>query len=194
MVLVTALSRLKGKRMKGIIFTSFNDMVEQKIGIAVWEQLLDAVKPESEGVYTSIEDFPDGELLEMLWELSTITGTPVFELLKAFGQFLFHTLAVKHSVFVEAEPDFLSFLKSIEDVIHKEVKKLYPNPNLPSLKWEQPDERSLIIYYRSPRKLCHLADGLIKGAAEQYKVDYELEHDPCMHDGSDHCRLTIKLK
>lgn len=179
--------------MKGIVFTTFNDMVEQEIGIEVWEKILDTVKPESAGIYTSVEDFPDEELIRMVSELSMITDTPVVELIKAFGQYLFHTLALKHPVFIEDEPDFIEFLKSIEDVIHKEVKKLYPNPNLPTLKWEQPDPASLIMFYTSPRKLCHLADGLIRGAAEKYKVDYTFSHDVCMHDGHENCEFKIRL-
>ena len=180
--------------MKGIVFTTFNDMVEQEIGIDAWEKILDAVKPESQGIYTSVEDFPDSELFAMVGELSEITGTPVMELVKAFGQYLFHALAMKHPVFVEEKPNFLDFLKSIEDVIHKEVKKLYPNPNLPSLRWEQADDTSLTLFYQSPRKLCHLADGLIKGAAKQYDVDFTMDHAVCMHDGHDHCRFDIKIQ
>ena len=180
--------------MKGIIFTTFNDMVEQQVGIEVWDQILDSVNPDSGGVYTAVEDFPDSELFDMVQELSDRTGQPVLDLVKAFGQYLFHVLAVKHAVFVEDKPDFIEFLKSVEDVIHKEVEKLYPNPNLPSLEWEQLSESSLVLYYKSPRKLCHLADGLIKGAAEHYGVDYTLEHEVCMHDGSDHCRFVVSLK
>jgi hypothetical protein len=77
---------------------------------------------------------------------------------------------------VNEQPEFLEFLKSIEDVIHKEVKKLYHNPNLPTLDWEQEDDRSLDLYYRSPRKLCGLAEGLIRGAAQRYEVEYNLTH------------------
>lgn len=179
--------------MKGIVFTTFNDMVEKEIGIDTWDALLEAVNPESKGIYTSVEDFPDEELFAMVAELSERTGTPVTELLKAFGQYLFHVLAIKHGVFVEEEPTFLGFLKSIDGVIHKEVEKLYPNPNLPKLDWEQESQDTLILHYRSPRKLCHLADGLIKGAAERYQVQLTMTHDPCMHDGSDHCRFHIKL-
>jgi len=180
--------------MKGIIFTTFNDMVEQKVGIDVWEKILATVNPESEGIYTSVEDFPDEELIAMVEELSEETGTPVIELIFAFGQYLFHTLTIRHSVFVETQPDFLSFLKSIEDVIHREVEKLYPNPNLPSLAWQQPDGNSLIMNYHSPRKMCHLAVGLIRGAAEHYQVEYTLEHAPCMLDGAESCQFHIKLR
>jgi len=179
--------------MKGIVLTTFNDMIEQEVGIDVWEQILESVKPASGGVYTSVEDFPDEELFSMVTELSRITGTPPMELVNAFGQYLFHVLAVKHSVFIDESPDFLEFLKSVEDVIHKEVKKLYPNSNLPSLKWEQSDERSLTLFYRSPRKLCFLADGLIRGAAKQYGVKYSIDHATCMHDGDEHCRFDIQL-
>lgn len=180
--------------MKGVVFTTFNDMVEKNIGIDVWDTILDAVNPESQGIYTSVEDFPDEELIAMVTKLSELTGTPVLELVTAFGQYLFHALAMKHPVFVDEKNDFLEFLKSIEDVIHKEVKKLYPNPNLPSLEWEQPEPDALIMIYKSPRKLCHLADGLIRGAAEKYGVEYSFNHACCMHDGHDHCRFEIKLK
>lgn len=179
--------------MKGIVFTTFNDMVEQKIGIDVWDAVLEAVNPESQGIYTAVEDFPDDELFSMITELSDRTGTPAIELVRAFGQYLFHALAVKHAIFVQQKPDFLEFLKSIDDVIHREVEKLYQNPNLPSIKWEQSDSKSLTLFYRSPRKLCHLAEGLIKGAAEHYGVEYTLRHDVCMHRGSDHCRFDITL-
>jgi len=179
--------------MKGIVFTTFNDMVEKEIGIETWDAILESVNPESEGIYTSVEDFPDEELFAMISDLSTRTGTPVIELLKSFGQYLFHVLAMKHSIFVEEESSFLGFLKSIDGVIHKEVEKLYPNPSLPTLSWEQEDESTLELHYRSPRKLCHLADGLIKGAAERYQVEFTMTHTPCMHEGSDHCCFHIKL-
>ena len=179
--------------MKGIVFTTFNDMVEKEAGIDVWESVLAAVDPESGGIYTAVEDFPDSELMSMVAELSRQIDTPQTELIEAFGEYLFHALTTKHPAFADEEPDFLNFLKSIDDVIHKEVKKLYQNPNLPSLKWEQPDPQTLIIFYRSPRKLCALAVGLIRGAAEHYDVNFELNHNLCMHSGEDYCRLLIKV-
>jgi hypothetical protein len=179
--------------MKGIVFTTFNDMVEQKIGIDMWESLLETVKPESGGVYTSIEDFPDQELLGMVTELSNKTGTPVVDLVNAFGQYLFHALAFKHSVFTDEKPDLMGFLKSIENVIHKEVRKLYQNPNLPSIQWEQTQKDKLILHYHSPRMLCHLAEGLIKGAAEHYETKINISQSACMHNGADRCTFLIEL-
>ncbi|MFK7865530.1 MAG: heme NO-binding domain-containing protein [Pseudohongiellaceae bacterium] len=179
--------------MKGIVFTTFNDMVEQKIGIDMWESLLESVKPDSGGIYTSIEDFPDQELLDMVTELSKKTNTPAEVLVNAFGQYLFHALAFKHSVFTDEKPDLMEFLKSIESVIHKEVRKLYQNPNLPSIEWEQPTENHLTLYYHSPRKLCHLAEGLIKGAAEHYETKVDIAQTACMLDGAERCIFEIEI-
>ncbi len=178
--------------MKGVIFTAFNDMVEQKIGLSMWEELLAAVNPESGGVYTSLEDFPDQEFLDMVLGLSEKTGQPMEALVAAFGQYLFHVLAFKHSVFTENKPNLMDFLKSIESVIHKEVMKLYENPNLPTIEWEQTDESVLTLYYQSPRKLCHLASGLIRGAAEHYQTTIELSELQCMHDGAQKCTFVVK--
>lgn len=180
--------------MKGIVFTTFNDMVEQKIGIEMWESLLESVKPESEGIYTSVEDFPDQELFDMVAELSLKTGTPVPELIKSFGQYLFHALAFKHSVFTEEKSDLIEFLKSIESVIHKEVRKLYQNSNLPTIEWEQTQDKSITLHYHSPRKLCHLADGLIRGAAEHYETSITLTETACMHDGAEKCTFIVNIK
>jgi len=87
----------------------------------------------------------------------------------------------------------MEFLKSIESVIHKEVRKLYQNPNLPGIEREQPAEGTLILYYHSPRKLCHLADGLIMGAAEHYKAEINMFQNTCIHDGAQRCTFLIKV-
>ncbi len=178
--------------MKGIVFTAFNDMVEQKIGLGMWEELLESVNPSSGGIYTSVEDFPDQELLNMVQALSERTGQSPEELITAFGQYLFHVLAFKHAVFTSAKPNLMEFLKSIESVIHKEVKKLYENPNLPTIEWEQAASDELTLYYHSPRMLCHLASGLIRGAAEHYQTSIELTEPHCMHNGADRCTFIVK--
>jgi hypothetical protein len=39
--------------MQGSIFTSFSEMVIEKMGMAVWNDLLAKVRPTSEGIYTN---------------------------------------------------------------------------------------------------------------------------------------------
>lgn len=179
--------------MKGAVFIAFNQMIESQAGIDVWERLLDEVDPDSGGIYTSVEDFPDEELFALVTKLSEISGKPVPDLVESFGCYLFSFLNEKYPVFTESEPNFIGFLKSIDGVIHKEVRKLYENANLPTLDYKEETESSIVMRYRSPRKLCVLAEGLIRGAAVYYDVKYSLDHETCLHKGDDCCTFRIAL-
>jgi hypothetical protein len=94
-------------------------------------------------------------------------------------------------MFVDAESDLFGFLKSIEPVIHLEVQKLYTEANLPTIDCANGGNNRLVMNYRSPRKLCILAEGLIQGAATYYQTPIKIDHDVCMHRESDHCELSI---
>jgi len=177
--------------MKGAVFIAFNQMIEDVMGIDQWEQLLHDVQPGSDGVYISVEEYPDAELFSMVAYLSEKTGTPVEVLVESFGHYLFSVLNKKYPIFSSQQEDFFDFVESIDGVIHREVRKLYDSPSLPSISCEREGQHILHVTYRSPRKLCFLAEGLIRGAARHYDVDYQLTHDTCMHKGSDHCLLTI---
>ena len=179
--------------MKGAVFIAFNQMVEDNISIDIWEQLLTETQSESGGVYTSIDDYKDEELFAFVGKLSEIVDVPVETLVEQFGHYLFSALNGKYPIFSQQQPDFFSFIKSIDEVIHKEVRKLYDNPNLPTLECEDVDEKTLLVKYYSPRKLCLLAEGLIRGAAQHYKTEYTLEHEVCMHKGADQCLLRLSI-
>lgn len=177
--------------MKGIVFTSFNEMIEEEMGMTVWERILKEVNPESLGVYTAVEDYDDQELFDLVHALSEITDIPVNDLVKYYGNYLFTVLIKKYPIFVENIDDYFQFLESIDNVIHKEVEKLYVSPNLPKLTCKKIDDKTLHMKYESPRKLCQLAEGLIKGAADYYSEEYLLAHNKCMHDGNDYCEFII---
>lgn len=178
--------------MKGIVFTTFNEMIEDEMGITVWERILKEVNPDSLGIYTAIEDYDDQELFDLVTKLSEITNISVNDLVQYYGNYLFSVLIKKYPMFVENTDDYFQFLESIDGVIHKEVEKLYINPNLPKLTCKKIDESTLHMKYESPRKLCHLAEGLIKGAAAHYSENYFLTHSNCMHDGHDYCEFIIR--
>jgi len=179
--------------MKGAVFIAFNEMIESTTSINVWEQLLDRVQPNSGGIYTSVEDYPDEELFALVEALSDITDTPANVLVEAFGKSLFESLNSKYPQFSAQEKTFFDFIKSIDGTIHKEVNKLYTNACLPSIQCEQTSENELILFYSSPRKLCILAEGLIAGAAQYYNVNCSISHPVCMHKGADKCQLILTL-
>lgn len=178
--------------MKGMVFTMLNDLVESQFGIDTWDDLIDETQPESGGIYTSVETYPDQELLAYVQALSTRTGIPQADLVRAFGKFVL-------GKFYEIHPEFFdqhtakSFLQSVHDVIHVEVKKLHPDVVLPEFTYEDAGENGLIMNYYSPRQLCHLAEGLIQGTSERFSQAITVAHDVCTHAGAEHCVLSLQF-
>ena len=106
--------------MKGVIFNILEEMVIEQCGLHAWNEVLNSQK--LEGVYTAGESYPDTELFALVNEISAKTDIPVENLVGAFGEFLFEQLAERYPIFIENKSDLRSFLKSVDSVIHMEVK------------------------------------------------------------------------
>ena len=65
----------------------------------------------------------------------------------------------------------------MDDYIHVEIRKLYPDAELPDFDCQAPDSCSLRMTYRSDRPIASLAEGLIRGCIAHYgqSVDVRIE-------------------
>lgn len=177
--------------MKGVVFNILEDMVTEQGGLLMWQKVLDKVGVD--GGYTAVATYSDDELFSIVGAVVEELGVPAEEVIGAFGTYMFGQLARRYPVFIESCDDLFSFLESIDSVIHLEVRKLMTETQLPSIDCTRSGETELLINYRSPRKLCLLAEGLIYGAAEQYGNQIKIEHPVCMHKGADHCDLRVSI-
>ena len=152
--------------MKGVVFTEFLGLVEEAFSADMVDDLIDATSPPSGGAYTAVGTYDHAEIVAMVVALSARSGIAVPDLLATFGRHLggrFHEL---YPVFFERASDIFSFLSSIDDVIHAEVRKLYPDAELPQFEDRMLDDDVMELVYRSPRRMDDLAVGLIERCAE----------------------------
>lgn len=180
--------------MHGSIFTTFSEMVIEKMGMPQWNELIDKTQPESQGIYTIGEQYEDSELVNMVVALSEKTGLPAEQLIQAFGEYLFASLYESCPTDISKIKSLREFLLVIDAVIHVEVKRLHPNAYLPKFEYEDGKDGELIMYYSSKRKLCHASIGLIYGAAKQFEQTITISHPQCMHNGSERCKLVINFQ
>ncbi|OUR61553.1 guanylate cyclase [Colwellia sp. 39_35_sub15_T18] len=180
--------------MQGSVFTSFSDMVIEKMGIVTWNELLIKVKPCSKGIYTNAMLYQDSELMDLVTELSKKMKIEVEDLLRIFGGYLFIRLYNASPANLTKVDNLKDFLLIIDSVIHKEVKRVYPTAYLPTFDYAENAQGDLVMHYQSKRKLCHLAEGLILGAAEHFNQIITIQQQECMHNGADKCKLTISFK
>ena len=73
--------------MKGIIFTEFLELVEEKFGLELLEEVLDM--SEDEGIYTSVGSYDHKDLVKLIINLSKKTDIDAGSLQRVFGQSVF---------------------------------------------------------------------------------------------------------
>lgn len=164
--------------MKGVVFTEFAQLVEDKWGRDMMDDIIDAVDPPSGGGYCSVASYDFSELADLLAELSRRVAVPEAELLKVFGAHLASVFLKKYADFFNAHGNLFEFLKSVDDHIHVEVRKLYPDADLPVFRHQQIDDSRLMFYYQSERPLADLAEGLIRASAKHYQHEIEITRTP----------------
>lgn len=177
--------------MKGVVFNLLNDMVERKYGLEAWDALLSSTG--LDGIYVATESYPDAELYALVGAASEMTSIDAADLVREFGRHMIPSFVRQYPVFFRDGMRLKDFLLTIDQVVHVEVSKLFPDAGLPEFRYSDDAPDQLVMLYRSPRKLCGLAEGLIDGAASHFGEQYSLDHQVCMHHGDDHCELRLKF-
>jgi hypothetical protein len=178
--------------MKGIIFTEFMDLVEQKFGLEALDSLLaDSGDP---GIYTAVGSYDHRNLVKLIVQLSKKTGISPEELQRVFGQSVFHNLynTLPNNNSLQACKTSFQFIKLVEDYIHIEVKKLYPEANPPSFYFISESETELVFDYVSARCMSHVCLGLMEGCAEFFNEELSMSMNNVEDDGS-RVRFTVNL-
>lgn len=153
--------------MKGMVFTEFMDLVETHWSLDMVDTLISDSGVASGGAYTAVGTYPHEEIVALVQSLSRQTGLPVPELIRTFGQHLFKRFSQIYPRFFEGVEGSFAFLSGIEDIIHAEVRKLYPDAELPTFEVEQSPGR-MVLTYISNHPFPDLAQGLIEGCIAHY--------------------------
>lgn len=177
--------------MKGIIFILLEERIVEDHGHDAWDEILE--RAGVEGVYTTLGNYPYEAFLDLLQAAEPYTGTSGRDAQRWFGRHALHTFTQEHPHLFEPHDSTISFTKDLNEVIHPEVRKLYPEAPVPTFEVdEDPDEGDLLISYKSSRGLCSFAEGLIDGTADLYQEAVHIEQPACVHEGDDHCEILIR--
>ncbi|HAN96815.1 MAG TPA: hypothetical protein DCQ98_05005 [Planctomycetaceae bacterium] len=177
--------------MKGVVFTEFLDLVENRFGLETVERVLDAGQTATNGAYTAVGTYDHRELLRMVVQLATETGLPVSALVKAFGGHLFDVFRDGYPGVLESSRSTFEFLPSVEQAIHVEMRKLYPDAELPDFEYERSGDDSLTVVYRSSRPFADLAEGLIEACIRHYGDDLQVAREDLPPFDGTSARFTL---
>lgn len=153
--------------MKGLVFTEFLDHVDDAFGPEMVETVVSTSDLESGGAYTSVGTYKCSELAALIVSLSQTSGAAIDALVFGFGVHLADSFYAQHPEFFKTN-SFFDFVESVDNRIHVEVKKLYPDADLPRFLTVSRSPSELVIDYVSQNSLEVLAHGLLHRSAELF--------------------------
>lgn len=171
--------------MKGIVFTEFLDLVEDKFGLEMVDTIINASNLESDGVYTSVGTYKFSEMLQLLNNLSKNTGISIDDLLLVYAEHFFDVLKESYPGLLSTYKDPIEMLSSIEDHIHVEVRKIYPDAELPTFEVLEKTDNTLVMIYKSSRAMHHFGLGLMNKTFEHFNSKATIVLDKLKEDGTE---------
>ena len=178
--------------MKGLIFNLFEEVVRREYGDDTWEDVLE--NADVDGAYSSLGSYPDAEITKLISAAASALQLEPQVVFRRLGRHALPLLAGKYPQFFERHKTTRTFLLSLNDVIHAEVRKIYPGAEVPEFDYDTSSPDLLVMGYASPRRLCALAQGFTEGAAAHFGEQVVFEQPQCMNRGDQKCVFEISFK
>jgi hypothetical protein len=174
--------------VKGVVFNLLEQIVVRDHGEDTWDALLESSG--LDGVYTSLGSYPDEDLEKLVTAAADAFAIPPDDFVVWFGRNALPLFAAHYPKLFEPHDSTRSLVLTLNEIIHPEVRKLYPGADVPEFDFEVRGGQ-LVMGYRSPRKLCSFAEGLLLGAADHFHERLTIEQPSCMKHGDDRCLLEL---
>lgn len=175
--------------MHGIMFKSLKDFVVDRHDHDAWDEVRSSADVAGK-VYLPIDTYDDGELRRLVEAVSDRTGEPVPELLERFGRHAIGRLLETYWNVVEEE-NALDLIASTETQIHSALRERDSAIDPPRLTCRRHDDM-VMVRYRSHRKLCSVAKGIVRGVGDHYDEPVVVTEQACMQDGATCCELVVR--
>jgi predicted hydrocarbon binding protein len=175
----------------GVILSELQKYVEARHGAHVWPALLRDAGLGTK-LYSPFQAYPDAEVAAIVGAASKATGKPVGIILEDFGEFIAPDLIALYRALIKPEWRTLDLLEHTESTIHRVVRSRSPDARPPELKVARIRENEVAISYTSPRKLCAVAKGIVRGVARHFGERISLIDIACMQRGAPQCTISVR--
>ena len=175
-----------------MLFTELLDFIDRHCDVTTAEQIIDGAGLESMGAYTAVGNYSHEEMISLVVSASRVLQLPAQALMRQFGQELFPRLYESHpQFFEEGVNDAPRFLARIQQHIHEEVTKLYPDSNPPKVLVSK-EPGLLKVKYESHRPFALVALGLVEGCFEYFGKPVTVEFDKDLDATSSTAQFIIR--
>lgn len=171
--------------MPGVLLDQLTAFLQNTLGPEAWDRIAHEVDAR-QAVHGN-----NDEMSVLVAAAAETTGTPAAELLARFGESIVPDLLRVFGVFVNRSWTALDLLENTETVIHRAVRLHDSSARPPHLRITRPTQTHVVIHYASPRRLCAMAKGILRGIATHYGEPLDVVETACMHTGATTCTLVV---
>ena len=179
--------------MHGLILVELKSFAESQLGAEAWAGLL-----EESGLpgrsYDVRWSYPEEDVPRIVAAAARRTGLPEHAVLEAFGEFVAPRLLSLAGSRLKAEWKTLDVVEHTERAIHSFVRAVHPDATPPYLRVHRTSPSDVIIFYDSPRKLCFVAKGIVKGMARHFGERIGIVEERCMLTGAPDCTFVLSAE
>lgn len=180
--------------VKGMVFVELLEMAESILGEAAVDEVLAKADLPSGGAYTAVGNYACSELMALVKAFSDHSGAGVDTLQRAFGRWMHDRFVKSYPGFFRDKPDALAMFEAIEGEVHVEVRKLYPDVELPTFDTERPAPGELRMTYSSPRPLADFCHGLVEACVDHYGTPADIHRRDLALPGLNRAEFTVQLR
>lgn len=164
--------------MKGTIFVELLKMAEDAFGEDTVDDVLNKADLDNDGAFTSVGNYPCSELVKIVVAFSAHSGLSPEVLQRKFGHWMMTHFVEHYPKFFEDKTSAFAMLEAVDKEVHVEVKKLYPDAELPRFDTERHAPHHLTMTYSSPRPLEAFCHGLIEACLDHFGETGEISRAP----------------
>ncbi|MDE0852049.1 heme NO-binding domain-containing protein [Yoonia sp.] len=167
--------------MKGVIFVELLKMAEDDFGEDAVDMVLDKIDLDNDGAFTTVGNYPCSELVKIVMAFSEHSGISPEALQRKFGHWVMAHFVEHYAEFFAGKADSFAMLEAVDGEIHVEVKKLYPDADLPVFSTERMGADHLEMTYSSPRPLVEFCYGMIEACLDHFDETADIQQCPVTH-------------
>jgi predicted hydrocarbon binding protein len=178
--------------MHGIFLTEFKKYIKATRGDEAWDAVRARAGLQSRA-YVPIQHYPDKEAAALVAAASAIDGAAATQILESYGRFIVTDLLSLYRGLLQPEWRSLELIEHAQEMIDrvKRLNGLAVGP--PELSVERASEERVVVRYESPRKLCVVGKGMLRGIGDHFGDELEVTEDACMLSGHAFCRVGVSL-
>ncbi len=178
--------------MHGIIHAELKKYVVARLGAAAWNTLVEDAGLTGR-IFQPNKAYDDADATALVSAASRSTGLEADAILQDFGEFLAPDLLMMYRTHIKPGWRTLDLLDATESTIHRVVRASDPTAKPPELDVKRAGRDRVTIRYTSPRKMCGVAKGIVRGAAKHFGDTVEIHEPRCMHRGDSACEIEVTL-